>query len=75
MNPLMSSQPKAGGPMQFMGQFMQNPVGALRQAGYNVPDGMNDPRQIANYLINNGQLSNSKLGRLQNMARMFGLRR
>jgi hypothetical protein len=58
-------------PMQLMGQFMQNPLGALRQSGYMIPDGMTDPRQIVNYLINNGQLNNSKLSQLQRMAGMF----
>lgn len=58
-------------PMQLMGQFMQNPLGALRQSGYTIPDGMTDPKQIVNYLINNGQLNNSKLSQLQRMAGMF----
>lgn len=61
-------------PMQYMGQFMKNPIGALRQAGYNIPDGMSNPQQIVNHLINNGQLNNSKLAQLQNMARMMGRR-
>lgn len=79
MNPLMNKQTQVPqnniNPAQLINKFMQNPVGALRQVGYNVPDGMSDPRQIVDYLINNGQLNNSKLGQLQNMARMFGIRR
>ena len=76
MNPLMNKQTAQQSqmptnPMQLMGHFMQNPVGALRQAGFNIPDGLNDPRQIVNHLINNGQLNNSRLSQLQNMARMF----
>lgn len=79
MNPLMNKQTTQPtqmptNPMQLMGQFMQNPVGALRQAGFNIPDGLNDPRQIVNHLINNGQLNNSRLSQLQNMARMFAKR-
>ena len=84
MNPLVNKQTAQStqmarpnqmpNPMQFMGQFMQNPIGALRQAGYNIPDGLNDPRQIVNHLINNGQLNNSRLSQLQNMARMFSKR-
>lgn len=61
-------------PMQYMGQFMQNPVGALRQAGYSIPDGLTDPRQIVDHLINNGQLNQGRLAQLQNMARMIGHR-
>lgn len=76
MNPLMNnSQPKRFNPMQFMGDFRKNPVGALRQAGYTVPDGMSDPRQIVDYLVSNGQLNNTKLGQLQKMAQMFGFKR
>ena len=76
MNPLMNKQAQNNiNPAQLINKFMQNPVGVLRQVGYNVPDGMNDPRQIVDYLINNGQLNNSKLGQLQNMTRMFGIRR
>ena len=79
MNPLVSKnqqptqaqQTARPNPMQLMEQFRQNPVGALRQAGYNVPDGMTDPRQIVNHLINNGQLGGSKLNQLRNMAQMF----
>ena len=63
--------PNVRNPMQLMGQFMQNPLGALRQSGYTIPDGMTDPKQIVNYLINNGQLNNSKLSQLQRMASMF----
>lgn len=71
-NQTRSMQPSnVRNPMQLMGQFMQNPLGALRQSGYTIPDGMTDPKQIVNYLINNGQLNNSKLSQLQRMAGMF----
>ena len=60
--------------MQYMSQLVRDPVGVLRQAGYSVPDGMTDPRQIVNHLINNGQLNQGKLAQLQNMARMMGRR-
>ena len=81
-NPLINSgaagqsarQTMPQNPMALMGQFMQNPVGALRQAGFSIPDGMSDPRQIVNHLINNGQLGQTRLAQLQNMARMLGRR-
>ena len=78
MNPLvnksqpMPTQGTRPNPMQFMSQFMQNPLGALRSAGYNVPDGMNDPRQIVNHLINNGQLGGARLNQLRGLAQMIG---
>lgn len=33
-------------PRAYVGQLKQDPAGFLRQFGYNVPDGMNDPMQI-----------------------------
>ena len=81
MNPLVNksqtmqtqaTQAARPNPMQFMGQFMQNPLGALRSAGYNIPNGMNDPRQIVNHLINNGQLGGARLNQLRGMAQMIG---
>lgn len=83
-NPLINSQINQGAqqgrpqpvapqnPLQYMTQFMQNPLGALRASGYSIPDGINDPRQIANHLISSGQLGRGKLGQLQNMARLIG---
>ena len=77
MNPLMNKQgqqfarTQTANPLQMLGQFMKNPVDALRQAGYDVPEGMTDPRQITNHLISNGQLNNSKLMQLQKMAQML----
>lgn len=81
-NPLIKTMPNTAGvrnpapqnPLQYLGQFMQNPLGALRTSGYSIPDGMNDPRQIANHLISSGQLGRGKLGQLQQMARLIGKR-
>lgn len=61
-------------PMQMLSQLRSNPTGMLRQAGYNVPDGMNSPQQIVNHLLNSGQVNNSRLNMAQQMARQFGLR-
>lgn len=68
MNPLMTNNSGARNPLQYMNQFMQNPIGALRQAGYNIPDGMRNPQQIANYLIENGQIGGQKLQQLRAIA-------
>ena len=81
-NPLIKAMPNTEGiknpaqqnPLQYLGQFMQNPLGALRTSGYSIPEGMNDPRQIANHLISSGQLGRGKLGQLQQMARLIGKR-
>ena len=79
-NPLINNvaparqQPGQTNPLQFMGRFMQNPLGALRASGYSIPDGISDPRQIANHLISSGQLGRGTLGPLQQMAQNFGIK-
>ena len=47
----------------------RNPVSYLRQRGFNIPDGMTDPRQITQYMLQNGMVSS---GRLQQVMRMIG---
>lgn len=57
--------------MQMLSQLRSNPVGMLKQAGYNIPEGMNNPQQIVNHLLNSGQINNSKLSMAQQMAQRF----
>ena len=59
---------------QMMQQLRQNPAQMMKQAGYNVPDGMNNPQQIVQHLMQSGQLSTGRLSQLQQMAKMFGRR-
>lgn len=44
-----------------------NPEQALRQAGYNIPGGMNDATQIINHLLQSGQVTNPRLQMAQQM--------
>lgn len=46
-----------------------NPAAFLNARGYNIPDGMNDPRQITQYLLQNGQIG---IPRLQEVMRQIG---
>ena len=68
-NPLnpQNQQPNPNMQMAYQ-QFQQNPMRYL--TGLNIPQGMNDPRQIVEYLANTGQVPpqlqamvNAKLGR------------
>ena len=61
-------------PMQMLSQLKSNPMGLLRQAGFNVPEGMNGPQAIIQHLMNSGQLSQDQLNQAQSMARNFGLK-
>lgn len=58
-------------PMQMMNQLRSNPSAVLKQRGLNVPDGMTNPQQIVQHLLNSGQISNS---RLQSVMQMMGRR-
>ena len=75
MNPFFNAL--GGGnmnPMQMLTQLRTNPLGMLRQAGFNVPDNISNPQAIIQHLMNSGQLSQNQLNQAQMMARNFGLK-
>ena len=61
-------------PQQMLQQLKSNPVSTLKQAGYTIPENMNNPGQIIGYLLQSGQINNSRLQMVQRMAGMFGRR-
>lgn len=73
-NPLMGGLPSLSGvnPMQMLSQLRQNPLGVLRQAGFNVPSDLSSPQAIIQHLMNSGQISQNQLAQAQQMAQMFG---
>jgi len=52
-----------------IGSIKANPGSYLKAKGYNIPSGMNDPKQITQYLLQSGQVGG---GRLQQVMRMLG---
>lgn len=54
-----------------LAQLRSNPAAMLRQAGLNVPDGMNNPQQIIGHLLQSGQINQNKLAQAQQMAARF----
>ena len=54
-------------PAQMINQLRANPAAMLKQRGLNIPDGMNDPQQIINHLLQTGQINNSRLQMAQQM--------
>lgn len=58
-------------PQQMMNQLRQNPAATLKQAGLNIPDGMNDPQAIINHLLQTGQINNPRLQMVQQLAGRF----
>lgn len=65
--PKRNSPPQIN-PMQMLQQLKSNPVSMLKQAGYNIPEGMNSSGQIINYLLQSGQITNPRLQMAQKMA-------
>ena len=54
----------------FVEQFKQNPRGMIAQR-YNIPQDMNDPNQILQYLLNTRQVSQDQVNRVMQMQQMF----
>ena len=46
-------------------QLRANPAQILQRAGYNVPQGMNDPHKIVDHLVKNGQLTQQQVTQMQ----------
>jgi hypothetical protein len=59
-------------PQQAIAKLKSDPVGMLKQAGYNVPDGIaNDPNAMIQHLMQSGQVPQN---RLQAIMQRFGRR-
>lgn len=71
----MLSQPQQGQQMtpdmmrQEIGSIKANPGQYLSGRGFNIPDGMTDPKQITQHLLQTGQVGGN---RLQQVMRMIG---
>ncbi len=61
-------------PMQMLSQLKSNPMGLLRQAGFNVPTNINNPQAIIQHLMNSGQINQNQLTQAQQMAQNFGMK-
>ena len=54
--------------MQMVQSLQQNPVQFLQSRGFNVPQNINDPNAIIQYLMNTGQITQDQY---QNVRRMM----
>lgn len=54
---------------QEIGNIKANPGQYLSRQGFNIPNGMTDPRQITQHLLQTGQVGGN---RLQQVMRMLG---
>ena len=53
--------------MSMYQRFMQNPSQALMEARFNVPQGMSNPNDIIQHLLNTGQVSQSRVNQVMQM--------
>ena len=51
-------------------QFKKNPMAMLSKR-FNIPQGMNDPNDIINHLMQTNQINQNQLSQVQQMANMF----
>ncbi len=64
--------------LQLKEQLMSDPVGTLARHKYSIPQGMNNPNDILQYLLNTGQVSQNRVNGAMNMRnnpivqRLFG---
>lgn len=81
MNPLFQNliSQRIMNPLQLLSQIKENPASVIGQR-FNIPDGMNDPNQIIQHLLNTGQVSQQQVNRVVSMQNnpiirsMFGMR-
>lgn len=67
----LGQQPAPANPMQMVQQLRADPVGYLKRAGLNIPDGMTNPQQIIQHLMQSGQVpANRYQAAMQMMQRM-----
>ena len=52
--------------LNMLTQFKQNPMMMLSQR-FNIPQNMNDPNQILQYLLNTNQVSQAQVNRVMQM--------
>lgn len=58
-------------PFAMIAQLQSNPLCALRSAGFNIPQNINSPQAIVQYLTQSGQVTQSQLNAAQQAAQMF----
>ena len=68
MNPLFQ---KMNPQIQMLNQIKSNPGSFLKQRGINIPQGMNNPNDIIDYLMKTGKVTQAQYNAAVNKAQMF----
>ena len=67
MNPLYSQQPQGNNPFTMLDQLKQNPYMVLAQRGLNIPQNLNNPNDILQYLLNTNQITQQQVNNVMTM--------
>lgn len=70
-NRLSGQPPQQANPQQMLQQLRADPAGMLKQRGFTIPQGMNNPQAILQHLMQTGQVPNA---RVQQLMQMMGRR-
>lgn len=70
-NPLVAGQQN---PMAMLARLRQDPLGVLRQRGFNLPANMSDPAAILQHLLNSGQVTQQQVDQAKMMAQKLQFR-
>lgn len=63
------------GQQNQMQQIQNDPIGAARKAGYNIPDNLrNDPRGMVMHLMQTGQIKAPMMQRIMPMLQRLGIK-
>lgn len=57
--------------MQMLPQLRGNPMQFLAQRGIQIPQGMNDPQQIVQQMLNSGRITQAQVDQARQMAAQF----
>lgn len=60
--------------MNMVSMLQNNPMGMLNKNGFNIPGNMNDPQQIANHLVQTGQINQDTINQAMQIARQMGIK-
>ena len=64
-------QPQQPNIFSMLQNIRSNPVSVLSQAGFSIPQGMNNPQQIINHLLQTGQINQNRLTMATRMAQRY----
>lgn len=53
--------------LEIMNSLSQNPMAVLSKFGLNIPNGLNNPQDIIQHLLNSGQISQAQVNQAKQL--------